>query len=144
MPAYDGSVLWVTDDQGNSLTPIDPTTGKPGKPVTVEDPYNLYFTPDGRFAIVIAEALRRLDFRDPHTMALKHSLPVPMWSGVDHADFSANARLMLLSCEFAGAGNKPGRLLKVDVRTSSFPQTAAPSMSPTCTTAVCGSSTLQR
>ena len=115
VPAYDGSVLWVTDDRGNSLTPIDPTTGKPGKPVTAEDPYNLYFTPDGRFAIVIAEALRRLDFRDPHTMALKHSLPVPMCSGVDHADFSANGRLMLLSCEFAGAGNKPGRLLKVDV-----------------------------
>ncbi len=115
VPAYDGSVLWVTNDAGNSLTPIDPTTGLPGKPVPVDDPYNMYFTPDGRHAVVVAEALRRLDFRDPRTMALEHSVPVPMCAGVDHADFTANGRLMLLSCEFAGAGNKPGRLLEVDV-----------------------------
>ena len=115
VPAYDGSVLWVTNDKGNSLTPIDPTTGLPGKPVPVADPYNLYFTPDGRYAVVIAEALRRLDFRDPHTMALERSVPVPMCAGVDHADYTANGRIMLLSCEFAGKGNKPGRLLEVDV-----------------------------
>lgn len=115
VPAYDGSVLWVTNDKGNSLTPIDPSTGLSGPPVSVEDPYNMYFTPNGRHAIIIAEALRRLDFRDPHTMALQHSLPVPMCAGVDHADFTANGRLMLLSCEFAGAGNKPGRLIEVDV-----------------------------
>ncbi len=40
----------------------------PGAPIPVEDPYNLYFTPDGRYAIVVAERLPRLDFRDPHTM----------------------------------------------------------------------------
>ena len=34
------------------------------------DPYNLYFTADGRRAIVVAEAHRELDFREPHTMRL--------------------------------------------------------------------------
>ena len=32
-PSYDLKTLWVDNDEGNSLTPIDPRTGKPGKPV---------------------------------------------------------------------------------------------------------------
>ena len=34
----------------------------------------MYFTPDGKSAIVVAEALKRLDFRDPQTMALQSSI----------------------------------------------------------------------
>ena len=34
----------------------------------------MYFTPDGKSAIVVAEAFKRLDFRDPKTMALQSSL----------------------------------------------------------------------
>ena len=34
----------------------------------------MYFTPDGKSAIVVAEAFKRLDFRDPQTMALQYSL----------------------------------------------------------------------
>jgi YVTN family beta-propeller protein len=101
-PSYDLRTLWVSNDEGNSLTPIDPANGDPGKPVPVEDPYNLYFTPDGRYAIVVAERLHRLDFRDAHTMALHRSLPVPC-AGVDHMDFSADGRYLLASCEFDGS-----------------------------------------
>ena len=67
-PSYDLKTLWVDNDEGNSLTPIDPATGKPGKPVPVTDPYNLYFTPDGHYAIVVAERLQHLDFRNAQTM----------------------------------------------------------------------------
>jgi YVTN family beta-propeller protein len=63
----------------------------------------MYFTPDGRYAITVAERLKRLDFRDPHTMALRFSLDVPTCPGVDHADFSADGRYMYVSCEFLGA-----------------------------------------
>src|SRR5579884_3776987 len=69
-PAWNLKTLYVDNDVGNSLTPIDPRTGRPGRPIPVEDPYNLYFTPDGRYAIVVAERLQRLDFRDPDTMRL--------------------------------------------------------------------------
>jgi DNA-binding beta-propeller fold protein YncE len=86
-PSYDLRTLDVDNDLGNSLTPINPRTGQPGQPIPVEDPYNLYFTPDGRFAIVVAERLQRLDFRDPNTMHLIHSLSVPECRGVDHMDF---------------------------------------------------------
>jgi len=107
-PSWDLRRLWVGNGQGDSLTPIDPRTGTPGAPVRVLDPYNLYFTPDGRFAIVVAERLRRLDFRDPQTMKLRHVLPVPC-QGVNHMDFSASGRYAVVSCEFSGM------LLRMDV-----------------------------
>jgi DNA-binding beta-propeller fold protein YncE len=109
-PSYDLKTLWVSNDAGNSLTPIDPRTGKPGKRVPVTDPYNLYFTPDGRYAIVVAERLRRLDFRFPHSMRLQHSLAVPTCPGVDHLDFTADGRYALASCEFGGS------MIEIDVR----------------------------
>jgi len=108
-PSYDLKTLWVDNDQGNSLTPIDPRSGKPGKPVPVSDPYNLYFTPNGRYSIVVAERLQRLDFRDAKTMRLHHSLAVPC-PGVDHMDFTANGRYLLASCEFGSS------MVRVDVR----------------------------
>ncbi len=107
-PSYDMKTLWVLNDVGNSLTKIDPATGKKGATVPVTDPYNMYYTPDGRYAIVVAERLQRLDFRDPATMRLEHSLSVPC-RGVDHMDFSADGRYLIASCEFAG------KVIKVDV-----------------------------
>jgi YVTN family beta-propeller protein len=112
VPAWDMKTLYVTNDLGNTLTPIDPVTGKPGRDIPVEDPYNLYFTPNGKHAIVVAERLHRLDFRDPHTFAIEKSLVVPC-VGVDHMDFSADGSYLIASCEFSG------QLLKVDLNTES-------------------------
>jgi DNA-binding beta-propeller fold protein YncE len=109
-PSWDLRTLWVTNDVGNSLTPINPRTGRHGRPVPVRDPYNLYFTADGRRAIVVAEAHRALDFRDAKTMRLRHSLNVPQCAGIDHMDYTADGRLALASCEFAG------RMVVVDLR----------------------------
>ena len=109
VPAYDLATLWVLDNQGNNVIPIDPATGSRGKALAVEDPYNLYFTPDGASAIVVAEAKRRLDFRDPHTMALTASLEVPECGGINHADYSADGLYLLVTCEFSG------KLAKIDV-----------------------------
>jgi YVTN family beta-propeller protein len=113
VPSYDLRTLWVTNNAegrtDGSLTPIDPTTGKPGRAVAVDDPYNMYFSPDGRSAIVVAEALKRLDFRDPHTMALQGSLAVPECAGINHADFSIDGRFAIFTCEFRGG------LAKIDM-----------------------------
>ncbi len=101
VPSWDLKTLWVNESGGNRLTAINPRTGRPGRRVTVADPYNLYFTPDGRHAMVMAERLRRIDFRDPHTMRLQHSLRVPC-KGVNHADFTADGSTFVASCEFSG------------------------------------------
>jgi DNA-binding beta-propeller fold protein YncE len=110
-PAWNLKTLYVDNDDGNSLTPVNPRTGQPGTPIPVEDPYNLYFTPNGKYAIVVAERLLRLDFRNPATMKLVHSLSVPQCDGVDHADFSVDGRYMYASCEFNG------RMIEVDTKT---------------------------
>jgi YVTN family beta-propeller protein len=113
VPSWDLQTLWVANNAegrtDGSLTPIDPKTGKPGKEVVVDDPYNMYFTPDGKEAIVVAEAHARLDFRDPHTMALKSSLDVPQCEGINHADFSIDGKYALFTCEFGG------KLAKIDM-----------------------------
>ncbi len=106
VPAWDLKTLWVTNNAegrtDGTLTPIDPTTGKPGKSIAVDDPYNMYFSPDGRSAIVVAEALKRLDLRDPQTMALQGAIPVPQCKGINHADFSIDGRIAIFTCEFQG------------------------------------------
>jgi YVTN family beta-propeller protein len=107
-PSYDLKTLWVLNDLGDSLTKIDPATGKKGETVRVKDPYNMYYTPDGQYAIVVAERVHRLDFRNPATMALVDSVPLPC-RGIDHMDFSADGRYLIGSCEFSGS------LIKLDV-----------------------------
>lgn len=101
VPAHDLTRLWVNSDAGNRLTPINPRTGRPGKPLRVADPYNLYFSPDGRTALVMAERLQRIDVRDPKTMRLRRSLHVPC-KGLNHADVTADLTKMVVSCEFDG------------------------------------------
>ncbi len=113
VPAWDLRTLWVANNaerkKTGSLTPIDPRTGKPGRAVDVDDPYNLYFTPDGKSAIVVAEARHRLDFRDPKTMAMQYSIEVPKCGGINHADFSIDGRYAIFTCEFQGS------LAKIDL-----------------------------
>jgi YVTN family beta-propeller protein len=113
VPSWDLRTLWVNSDVGNALTPIDPATGQFGKPIPVNDPYNLYFTPDGKYAIVMAEAAHEIVFRDPHTMAIHKIVHVPC-SGVNHADFSPDGRYFIASCEFSGD------LLKVDTESETI------------------------
>ncbi len=110
VPSYDLRTLWAANNAENtphgSLTPINPRTGKPGKPIPVEDPYNMYYTPDGTSAIIVAEAFKRLDFRDPKTMKLQYSIETPRCAGINHADFSIDGRYAIFTCEFAGLVTK--------------------------------------
>ena len=112
VPSYDLKTLWVANNRSGSLTPIDPTTGIEGKPVSVDDPYNLYFTPDGKYAMVIAEARRHIDFRDPQTMKLVQTMPVAC-NGLDHVEFTADNRYAIATCEFSG------QVVKIDLATRS-------------------------
>ncbi len=109
-PSYDLKTLWVLNDKGNSLTRIDPARGRKLETVPVDDPYNMYYTPDGSYAIVVAEQRQRLDFRDPATMRLVEAVSVKC-PGVDHMDFSADGRYLIASCEFGAP------MIKVDVET---------------------------
>jgi YVTN family beta-propeller protein len=113
VPSWDLKTLWVANNAegrtDGSMTPIDPRTGKPGRAIPVDDPYNVYWMPDGSAAIIVAEALKRLDFRDPRTMQMQHSIETPECAGINHADFSIDGRYAIFTCEFEG------KLAKIDL-----------------------------
>ncbi|HEY4372473.1 MAG TPA: YncE family protein [Burkholderiales bacterium] len=113
VPSWDLRTLWVANNaEGTtigSVTPVNPATGKPGKQIAVDDPYNMYFTPDGKSAIVVAEARKRLDFRDPQTMKMQYAIQTPGCAGINHADFSIDGRYAIFTCEFNG------NLAKIDL-----------------------------
>lgn len=109
VPSWDLKNLWVAQDLGDQLTRIDPATGKPGETIHVDDPYNMYFTPDGKYALVMAEREKRIDFRDAQNLnTVINRVPVGC-EGVNHADFSIDGRYMISTCEFSN------ELIKVDV-----------------------------
>lgn len=108
IPSWDLKKLWVAQDLQDQLTLIDPATGEKGQTIRVEDPYNMYYTPDGKYAIICAERERRLDFRDAQTMKVVKRVRVPC-DGINHIDFSIDGRYLLATCEFSG------ELLKLDV-----------------------------
>ena len=114
VPSWDLRTLWVANNAERSdlgsLTPVDPRSGKPGTAIPVDDPYNLYFTPDGKSAIVVAEAKHRLDFRDPHTLALQYAIATPQCGGINHADFSIDGSYAIFTCEFDGS------IVKIDLQ----------------------------
>jgi YVTN family beta-propeller protein len=115
IPSWDKKTLWVANNADHStkgsMTPIDPWTGKAGAQIIVDDPYNMYFMPDGSSAVIVDEAYRQLDFREPHTMQLQTKLPLPECQGVNHADFAADNSYAIFTCEFGG-----GSLAKVDMK----------------------------
>ncbi len=108
VPSWDLKKLWVAQDLGDQLTMIDPATGQEGETIHVDDPYNMYYTPDGKYAIVMAEREKRMDFRDAQTMKVVNRVPVNC-KGVNHADFSIDGKYMIATCEFST------EIIKVDV-----------------------------
>src|SRR5262249_52939263 len=52
VPSYDLTQLWVLNNKSGTATAIDPFTGTEGAATKVDDPYNMYYSPDGQFAIV--------------------------------------------------------------------------------------------
>lgn len=110
VPSWDLKTLWVANNAegrtDGSLTPIDPWTGKAGPALPVDDPYNVYWSPDGKSAIIVAEEHKRLDFRDPQTMRLQYSIAAPKCGGINHADFAIDGSFALFTCEFDGAVTK--------------------------------------
>ncbi|HEU5156337.1 MAG TPA: YncE family protein [Streptosporangiaceae bacterium] len=108
LPSWDLKTLWVNDARG--LTPINPRTGRRGRarPVAA-GPLTMAFTPNGRHALVMADGPPRIDVRDPHTMRLRRSIPLPC-HGPAAADFTADGDALVAGCATSG------QLIRVDLR----------------------------
>ncbi|GGQ17852.1 DNA-binding beta-propeller fold protein YncE [Actinomadura coerulea] len=99
-PSWDLRRLWATDRANGLLIPLGPRSGRQGSPARVTAPTGLYFTPDGRDALVLARRPDRIDVRDPHTMAPRGSAPLPCAAG--HADFTPDGASLVATCAAAG------------------------------------------
>src|SRR5438445_798739 len=115
VPAYDLRTLWVANDLGNTLTPIDPETGKAGRAVRVVDPYafrvlgfiptgmgthGIYPSRDGQYLYVTNRGAHTLkgarrgrgsvSVLDPVTRKVVASWPVPRGGSPDMGNVSAD------------------------------------------------------
>jgi YVTN family beta-propeller protein len=104
-PSWDMTKLLVNNEESSTFTVIDPKSGQPSDTVPAPFPYNFYYTPDGKKAIVVVERLQQLEFRDPKTWELLGSVYIP-WPGVDHIDFSKDGSYFLASSEWSGVVSK--------------------------------------
>jgi len=104
-PSWDMTQLYVGNEESSTLTVVDIRTGRPSGTVEISFPYNLYYTPDGSKATVVAERLQTIGIRDTETWELLGSVYIP-WPGVDHLDFSADGSYFLASSEWSGVVSK--------------------------------------
>ena len=102
-PSYDLRTLYVEASDSNRIVALDPRTARVSHRYRVDRPYNLYFTPDGRHAVVMDEEHQRIVFADPHTFREQKAVRDPSCRGPNHADFSADGRYFLVTCEFSGS-----------------------------------------
>ena len=110
-PSWDLRTLYVEASASNQLVALDPATGRIERRIPQRRPYNLYFTPNGRHGIVMDEENNDIAFTDPRTFKRGTVVHDPSCQGPNHADFSANGRYFLVSCEFSGS------LLKISTTT---------------------------
>jgi DNA-binding beta-propeller fold protein YncE len=102
-PSYDLRRLYTDSSAANRLVGINPNTGKRSRSRRVPRPYNLYFSPDGRQAIVMTEQHNQIRFSNPRSFRLIAARSAAGCRGPNHADFSANGQYFLVTCEFSGA-----------------------------------------
>jgi YVTN family beta-propeller protein len=131
VPSYDLKTLITNSSYANELVEIDPRTGLKSSTVSMPRPYNLYYTPDGKTAIVMVEEYNTIRFADPHTWQTIHDLKYPGCLGPNHADFSGNGRFFVVTCEFSGELLKIGTLSHRVLGVIHFdPQPTAPHSDP--------------
>lgn len=102
-PSFDMKTLYVNASVANHLVALDPGDGTTSRILAAPRPYNLYFTPDGATAVIMSEQNNRIVFADPKTFFPRSSLSDPRCLGPNHAEFSANGRFFVVTCEFSGS-----------------------------------------
>ena len=102
VPSYDLTRLIVNSSAANELVELDPRKVRRTRTDAVPRPYNLYFTPDGRSAVVMVEQHDLIRFSDPRTFRSVDEVAPRGCRGPNHAEFSANGRFFVVTCEFSG------------------------------------------
>ena len=96
----DGHELLVGDTVGNEMLFLDPATFEIKHRMTVADPYQLGFSPDGKFLVVNGLARAQVDVYDAHSMQLVKRFPLA--SMPSHLDFAPDSSVAYVSLQGTG------------------------------------------
>ncbi|MFF5258707.1 YncE family protein [Actinomadura viridis] len=93
--------LWITGLGDGRVLTLAPGAARPAAGPRISRPGPLYFTPDGRAALVMAGRSARIDVRDPRTLKPRGTIRLPC-PGAVRADFTADASALLTACPSTG------------------------------------------
>lgn len=105
----DGRSLIVGDTTGNALFFLDPRTGLMQRYITMSDPYQLVFSPNGQYLTVAGLARNQVDIYDANTFKLLHRIPAHTMPS--HINYSPDSRNVYVSLQVSG------QLLAIDTAT---------------------------
>ncbi|MDE2583376.1 MAG: YncE family protein [Rhodospirillales bacterium] len=93
----DGRSLIIGDSSGNSLFFLNPMTGAVQRRIVVADPYQLGFSPNGRFLTVNGLARNQIDVYAAASMKLLHRFPIR--SMPSHLAYSPDSRRLFVTLQ---------------------------------------------
>ncbi len=93
----DHKSLVVGDTTGNTLFFLDPTTGAVQRRAVISDPYQLVFSPDGRYLTVAGLARAQIDIYDAVTLKLLHRIPAR--SLPSHINYAPDSSAVFVSLQ---------------------------------------------
>jgi YVTN family beta-propeller protein len=99
----DHSSLIIANSVSNSLLFVDPRTGQPQRKVeSVDDPYQLGFSPDRKWFVTAALRLNRVDIYryDGQNFAIAKRIPIA--ETPSHLNFSPDGRLVFVTLQDSG------------------------------------------
>jgi YVTN family beta-propeller protein len=98
MPTLDDQSLIVACSAANQLVFFDPKTGKEQKRVrNISDPYQLGYSPDGRWLVVTSLRLDRIDIYTAQELELKARVPAPRTPS--HLTFDAASQYAFITLQ---------------------------------------------
>ncbi len=89
--------LVVGDTRGNALFFLDPRTGALQRRVTVSDPYQLQYSPNGKLLTTAGLARNQVDIYDAATLALLHRVPARTMPS--HIAYSPDSAVVFVSLQ---------------------------------------------
>jgi len=97
----DGKSIVVGDTTGNALFFLDPHTGDIQRKITVSDPYQLQYSPNGKLLTTAGLARNQIDIYDANTYALLHR--VPARSMPSHIAYTPDSSVVFVSLQGTNA-----------------------------------------
>jgi YVTN family beta-propeller protein len=93
----DGRTLIIAMSGSNELVLIDRATGVEKQRVTASDPYQIGFSPDGKWFVAASIRLDHIDIYDAETFQLVHRLPAPTMPS--HIAFSLDSSAVFVTLQ---------------------------------------------